>query len=79
MRSMGITDLARVYTERDLAPGREILFAASGVTQGTLLQGVRFFAHGRRVNSVLMSLHERRIRFVDTVHIDEASDFSVEF
>ncbi len=79
MRAMGITDPGRIYTERDLAPGSEILFAASGVTGGSLLQGVRFFADGIRVNSVLMSLHERRIRFVDTVYIGGDPDFSIEF
>src|SRR6516162_7815620 len=71
MRAMGITDPKRIYTERDLAPGSEILFAASGVTDGTLMQGVRFFGHGIRTSSVLMSLRERRIRFIDTVHVDE--------
>src|SRR5574339_124501 len=46
MRQMGIMDLKRVYTERDLAPGPEILFVASGVTDGGFMHGVRFFGGG---------------------------------
>src|SRR5262245_34741103 len=79
MRSMGISDPKRIFTERDLAPGSEILFAASGVTDGSLMQGVRFFGHGIRTSSVLMSLRERRIRFIDTVHVDERPDAVIEF
>src|SRR5262249_42126953 len=56
MRAMGISDPKRIYTERDLAPGPEILFSATGVTDGNLMQGVRFFGHGIRTSSVIMSL-----------------------
>src|SRR5262249_28228190 len=79
MRAMGITDPKRIYTERDLAPGQEILFAASGVTDGTLLKGVRFFGHGIRVSSVLMTRRQRRIRFIDTVQVDDDPDVVIEF
>ena len=79
MRGMGITDPKRIYSERDLAPGQEILFAASGVTDGNMLKGVRFFGHGMRVNSLIMSKRERRIRFVDTVQLDDDPDVVVEF
>jgi len=79
MRAMGITDPKRIYTERDLAPGHEILFAASGVTDGTMLKGVRFFGHGLRVNSLIMSRRERRIRFIDSVQIDDDPDVVIEF
>jgi fructose-1,6-bisphosphatase class II len=79
MRKMGITDLKRVYTERDLAPGPEILFVASGVTDGAFMRGVRFFGGGHRVSSLLMSRSERLIRFVDSVHTEEGADIVVEF
>jgi fructose-1,6-bisphosphatase class II len=79
MRKMGITDLKRVYTERDLAPGPEILFVASGVTEGGFMHGVRFFGGGHRVNSLIMSRTERLIRFVDSVHTEEGADIVVEF
>jgi fructose-1,6-bisphosphatase class II len=79
LRAMGVTDLSRVYTERDLAPGSDILFVAAGVTDGTLLRGVRFFGHGIRTSSVIMSMKTRQIRFIDTVRLTESEDAVVEF
>src|SRR5262249_5747409 len=79
LQSMGIADPNRTYSERDLAPGPDILFAASGVTDGNLLHGVRFFAHGCRTTSLVMALREHIIRFVETVHLDGSPDVVVEF
>ena len=79
MRAMGITDPRRIFTERDLAPGPEIIFAACGVTDGNFLRGVRFFGHGMRTSSLLMTLSDRMIRFVDSVRLDGTSDVVVEF
>ena len=79
MREMGIADPRRVFTERDLAPGPEIMFAAAGVTDGSFMRGVRFFGHGSRTSSLLMSLKDRMIRFIDTVRIDGTPDVVVEF
>jgi len=79
MRRMGITDVKRIYTEQDLAPGPEILFAATGVTDGTLMRGVRFFGGGIRTSSVLMANRRRMIRFVDTVHVGDGEDTVIEF
>ncbi len=79
MRKMGITDLKRVYTEKDLAPGPEILFVATGVTDGALMRGVRFFGGGLRTSSVIMSYRERLIRFADSVRLEEGVDRAVEF
>src|SRR5437588_4085590 len=42
-RAMGISDVRKVYRAKDLAPGTRIVFAATGVTDGTLMRGVRFF------------------------------------
>src|SRR5919204_1077379 len=53
-RMMGITDFKRVYRAKDLAPGERIIFAATGVTDGTLMRGVRFFGDGIRTSSVIM-------------------------
>ena len=50
MQAMGIQDTGKIYTTQELAPGRNIVFAASGVTDGNLLQGVRFFGDGTRSN-----------------------------
>ena len=79
MRKMGITDLKRIYTEEDLAPGPDILFVATGVTDGSFMHGVRFFGGGYRTSSVSMSLRERLIRFADTVRLEDGSDVVVEF
>ncbi len=79
LASMRITDANRIYSERDLAPASEIIFAASGVTDGAMLRGVRFFGHGHRTNSLLISLRDRMVRFVDTVHLTDAPGAVVEF
>jgi fructose-1,6-bisphosphatase II len=79
MRKMGITDPKRIYTEKDLAPGPEILFVATGVTDGALMRGVRFFGGGLRTSSVIMSYGERLIRFADSVRLEEGVERAVEF
>ncbi len=70
VRKMGIRDPRRVYNARDLAPGKRIVFVASGVTQGALLNGVRFFGDGCRTHSLVMTRASNKVRFVDTVHLD---------
>lgn len=71
LSSMGYDDLSRVYATEDLAPGEEILFAATGVTDGEFLQGVRFFGGGSRTSTLFMSRPRRLLRFVDTIHRNE--------
>jgi fructose-1,6-bisphosphatase II len=69
-RVMGVdTDEERVYHTADLASGTNIVFAATGVTTGDLLQGVRFFGGGARTHSLLMTYGDGQVRFVDTVHM----------
>src|SRR5438876_5693377 len=48
LKAMGITDFKKVYQSKDLAPGSKVIFAATGVTDGTLMKGVRFFGDGTR-------------------------------
>jgi fructose-1,6-bisphosphatase class II len=57
----------RIYKTEDLAPGDQIVFAATGVTPGNLLEGVRFFSHGIRTSSLILTCQSREIRFIDTV------------
>jgi fructose-1,6-bisphosphatase class II len=78
-RAMGITDLDRVYTSKDLAPGESIIFAATGVTDGTLLRGVRFFGEGTRTSSVVMQTQPHLLRFVDTIHVADRPDIKIRF
>jgi fructose-1,6-bisphosphatase II len=66
---MGHGDEDRVYTTEDLASGEELVFAATGVTEGDLLQGVRFFGGGARTHSLVMGYQLKQVRFVDTVHM----------
>jgi len=76
---MGITDLKRVYRSVDLAPGDSIIFAATGVTNGALLKGVRFFGDGVRTHSIIMQANPYQIRFVDSIHIEYSDTVRVQF
>ena len=78
-RAMGIKDTKRVYRAKDLAPGDRVIFAATGVTDGTLMRGVRFFGDGVRTNSVIMQNDPHRIRFVDSIHVADAADVRIRF
>ena len=75
----GITDLTKIYRTEDLAPGKRIIFAATGVTDGSLLKGVRFFGQGTRTQSLVMTLESKKVRFVDTVHVEDRPDLKVRF
>ena len=77
--AMGITDFKRVYRSKDLAPGKNIIFAATGVTDGTLMKGVRFFGDGIRTSSVIMQNDPHRIRFVDSIHVNASRDVKIRF
>jgi fructose-1,6-bisphosphatase II / sedoheptulose-1,7-bisphosphatase len=66
---MGITDGDRVYSDNELASGETVLFAACGITPGTLMNGVRFFHGGARTQSLVISSQSKTARFVDTVHL----------
>ncbi|MEO7664198.1 MAG: class II fructose-bisphosphatase, partial [Candidatus Limnocylindrales bacterium] len=68
-RKMGHGDEARVYRTEDLASGDHLVFAATGVTSGDLLEGVRFFGGGARTHSLIMAYQTKTVRFVDTVHM----------
>jgi fructose-1,6-bisphosphatase class II len=76
--AMGV-DFDRIYRTDDLAPGEHIIFAACGVTQGSLLDGVHLFGEGRRTSSLILNRRPRQVRFVDTVHLDEGEGVTVRF
>lgn len=79
MAKMGIKDPSRVYDTNELAPGRRIIFAAAGVTDGPLLRGVRFFGTGKRTQALVMTTETMHVRFVDTVHVEGGPDSFVRF
>ena len=63
----GLTDLQKIYTLDDLVHG-DVMFAATGVTTGDYLEGVRFFRGGATTNSVVMRSQTRTIRYLETTH-----------
>jgi fructose-1,6-bisphosphatase II len=71
--AMGHGDESRVYRTEDLASGQNLVFAATGVTDGDLLKGVRFFGGGARTHSVVMAYQTKEVRFIDTVHMFDRS------
>ena len=77
MKGMGISDPKRIYTAEDLAPGKNIIFASTGVTEGPLLKGVRFFGDGVRTTSLVMKLNKGKVRFIETIHLDRRPDVKV--
>jgi fructose-1,6-bisphosphatase class II len=79
VQAMGIKDVKKVYTAEELAPGKQIIFAATGVTEGVIMRGVRFFGEGVRTSSVVMTLNTGRVRFIESIHLDKKSDMKVRF
>src|SRR6187397_932307 len=67
-RTMGVDldDVDRIYTTDELASGQNLVFCATGVTDGELLRGVRFFGGGARTHSLMMSYQGGLVRFIDT-------------
>jgi len=68
LRSMGYTDSNRVYDTADLASGNDIIFCASGVTDGDLLRGVRFLADSANTHSLVMCMRCNWVRFSESIH-----------
>lgn len=68
MADFGMGGPPRVLTGRDLAPA-PLYVIATGVTDGGLLKGVRYFADGARTHSIVMDLLGSTVRFIDTVHL----------
>ena len=79
LAEMGVKDPKRIYDTEDLARGKKIIFACTGVTDGNLLRGVRFFGEGVRTHSLILTLDQRQVRFIDTVHLEKRPDVKVRF
>src|SRR5260221_5667900 len=79
VEKMGIKDKKKIYTAKDLAPGKHIVFAATGVTDGALMKGVRFFGEGTRTSSIVMTRHSGKVRFVESIHLAKRADVKVRF
>ncbi len=79
LAKLGFTDLSKIFSTEELAPGKQIVFSCTGVTSGDLLRGVRLFGGGARTSTLFMSLSRRIIRFVDTIHRDEDMSAPIQF
>ncbi|MGF1515805.1 MAG: class II fructose-bisphosphatase [Elainellaceae cyanobacterium] len=71
LKEMGINDPDKAYNANELASGKNLLFAACGITPGTLMEGVRFFNGGARTQSLVISNQSKTARFVDTIHMTD--------
>ena len=61
LKDMGIKDPDKIYDTNDLAPGKKIIFAATGVTDGALLRARKIFGAGKRTHSVVMTTDSKSI------------------
>ena len=68
----------KIYKTEELASGKNIIFCATGVTNGDLLKGVRFFGGGARTSSLIMDTISNKIRFVDTTHVFDKKQIEYE-
>jgi fructose-1,6-bisphosphatase/sedoheptulose 1,7-bisphosphatase-like protein len=56
-----------------------MIFACTGVTDGNLLRGVRFFGEGIRTQSMIFTFDDRQVRFIDSVQLEKRPDVKVRF
>jgi fructose-1,6-bisphosphatase II len=76
-KEMGFDDVTKVLTMDDLVRTSDVSFVATGITDGDLVRGVRFFGNGARTHSIVMNSQAGTIRFVETVHRLRAEPFRV--
>ncbi|MDF2634430.1 MAG: fructose,6-bisphosphatase, class [Pelosinus sp.] len=76
-KTMGITDIHKVLTIDDLVKGEDVFFAATAITQGDLLDGVRYFGDGARTHSIVMRYKTGTVRFVDAIHKFERKSMAI--
>ncbi len=76
-QEMGISDPDRIFRTDELVRGANLVFAATGITDGDLFRGVRFFGGGVRTHSLVMTAIQDQIRFVDTIHIHDPARVGV--
>lgn len=65
---MGIEEPDKKLTINDMIKNNEAMFAATGVTDGTILKGVRFLSHGARTHSIVMRAKTKTVRFIEAHH-----------
>ena len=70
-KKMGIRDLEKKYAINELVSSDEAMFAATGVTDGTILKGVQFLSHGAKTHSIVMRAKTKTVRFIEAHHVFE--------
>jgi fructose-1,6-bisphosphatase II / sedoheptulose-1,7-bisphosphatase len=73
LAEMGITDPDRIYEAEELACGENVVFAATGITDGLLFDGVKFEKDCTRTSSLVISTLDNTARFTTTVHIKDGA------
>ena len=68
---MGITDVNQVLTLDDLVRTDDVIFAATAITRGNLLNAIQYFPGGARTHTIVMLSKTGTVRFLDTVHMDD--------
>ena len=68
---MGITDVNQVLTLDDLVRTDDVIFAATAITRGNLLNPIQYFPGGARTHTIVMRSKTGTVRFLDTVHMDD--------
>jgi len=61
-------DLDKVLTTDDLVQGDNVFFAATGITDGELLRGVRYFGAGAKTHSLVMRSRSGTVRYIEATH-----------
>lgn len=74
--TMGITDPNRIYTIEEMAKG-DVMFAATGVTSGPMLNGVRRVGHGAVTHSIVMRSKSGTVRYIEGHHNFAKKAFAV--
>lgn len=68
---MGIKDVNQVLTLDDLVRSDDVIFAATAITRGNLLNPIQYFPGGARTHTIVMRSKTGTVRFLDTIHMDE--------
>ena len=75
-KKLGIGDINRLLTMDDLVKSDDVVFAATGITDGDLIQGVRYFGNGARTHTVVMRSVTGTVRFIDAIHRFDMKPFT---
>lgn len=67
-QALGISDVNKLLTLDDLVKSDEVFFAATGITEGSLLRGVNFTAQGALTHTVVMRGETGTVRFIEARH-----------